>query len=223
MASTLWVGEAEGGIQNWEEKEEKEEEKEGAVVAVLMAEGALNAPGDQLSQRRKEARDGGPQGIKLELHPLLNRWALWFFKNDRSRAWQDNLHLVTKFDTVEDFWASPREEAGWCGGTIKDSGAVPVTEVEVSPSSFWPQLLCLIGESFEEHSREVCGAVINIRTKGDKIAVWTREAENQAGVLHIGRVYKERLGLSTKIVIGYQAHADTATKSNSLAKNKFVV
>lgn len=37
--------------------------------------------------------------------PPLPRWALWFFKNDRSRAWQDNLHLVTKFDTVEDFWA----------------------------------------------------------------------------------------------------------------------
>lgn len=35
----------------------------------------------------------------------IPRWALWFFKNDRSRAWQDNLHLVTKFDTVEDFWA----------------------------------------------------------------------------------------------------------------------
>lgn len=25
----------------------------------------------------------------------------------------------------------------------------------------------------------MCGAVINIRAKGDKIAVWTREAENQ--------------------------------------------
>ena len=33
------------------------------------------------------------------------RWALWFFKNDRSRAWQSNLHRVTKFNTVEDFWA----------------------------------------------------------------------------------------------------------------------
>ena len=53
--------------------------------------------------------------------------------------------------------------------------------------------------------------------------MWTREAENQEGVLHIGRVYKERLGLSTKTIIGYQAHTATATKSNSLAKNKFVV
>lgn len=40
---------------------------------------------------------------------------------------------------------------------------------------------------------------------------------------HPRRVYKERLGLSTKTIIGYQAHADTATKSNILAKNKFVV
>ncbi|CAJ0943393.1 unnamed protein product [Ranitomeya imitator] len=119
-------------------------------------------------------------------------------------------------------------------------------------------LLCLIGEAFDEYSEEVCGAVINIRAKGDKIAIWTREAENREAVTYIGestavtsplcsaftlrpavsecrkqtakdltdtgiRVYKERLGLSSKVVIGYQAHADTATKSSSLTKNKFVV
>eukprot|EP00079_Xenopus_tropicalis_P023137 XP_012815283.2 PREDICTED: eukaryotic translation initiation factor 4E type 1B isoform X2 [Xenopus tropicalis] len=84
-------------------------------------------------------------------------------------------------------------------------------------------LLCLIGEAFDEYSEEVCGAVINIRAKGDKIAIWTRETENREAVTHIGKVYKERLGLSSKVVIGYQAHADTATKSSSLSKNKFVV
>lgn len=49
----------------------------------------------------------GPRGLALcfLLASPPHRWALWFFKNDRSRAWQDNLHLVTKFDTVEDFWA----------------------------------------------------------------------------------------------------------------------
>uniref|UniRef100_A0A452S8S1 Eukaryotic translation initiation factor 4E family member 1B n=2 Tax=Ursus americanus TaxID=9643 RepID=A0A452S8S1_URSAM len=174
-------------------------------------------------------------------------WALWFFKNDRSRAWQDNLHLVTKFDTVEDFWAliwGPEQGPGrgpgpdfplnkgrqpmWEDSRNKRGGRWLVSLAKQQRHSeldrLWLEtLLCLIGESFEEHSREVCGAVINIRTKGDKIALWTREAENQADVLHIGQVYKERLGLSTKIVIGYQAHADTATKSNSLAKNKFVV
>lgn len=37
------------------------------------------------------------------------------------------------------------------------------------------------------------------------------------------RVYKERLGLPMKMTIGYQSHADTATKSGSTTKNKFVV
>lgn len=37
-------------------------------------------------------------------HPLQNRWALWFFKNDRSKEWTANLKLITAFDTVEDFW-----------------------------------------------------------------------------------------------------------------------
>ena len=38
-------------------------------------------------------------------HPLQNKWALWFFKNDRTKEWTANLKLVTAFDTVEDFWA----------------------------------------------------------------------------------------------------------------------
>uniref|UniRef100_A0A8C9DCL9 Uncharacterized protein n=1 Tax=Panthera leo TaxID=9689 RepID=A0A8C9DCL9_PANLE len=40
--------------------------------------------------------------IKL---PLQNRWALWFFKNDKrgAKTCQANLQLISKFDTVEDF------------------------------------------------------------------------------------------------------------------------
>ncbi|XP_016013908.2 eukaryotic translation initiation factor 4E type 1B isoform X2 [Rousettus aegyptiacus] len=211
MATASPPREAEGGLQKWEkeEKEKEKEEKEAAAVRPSAGEEAPGSPQALLSLRR-EARDEGPIGVKPELHLLQGRWALWFFKNDRSRAWQDNLHLVTKFDTVEDFWAVY-------------SHIQLASKLSSGCDYALFKLLCLIGESFEEYSREVCGAVINIRTKGDKIAVWTREAENQTGVLHIGRVYKERLGLSTKTIIGYQAHADTATKSNTLAKNKFVV
>lgn len=38
-------------------------------------------------------------------HPLQNRWALWYFKNDKSKDWASNLKLITSFDSVEDFWA----------------------------------------------------------------------------------------------------------------------
>lgn len=78
---------------------------------------------------------------------------------------------------------------GWAGVVAvvsRMAGAASVPTRRPHPPPFRVQLLCLIGESFGEHSREVCGAVINIRAKGDKIAVWTREAENQEGVLHIG-------------------------------------
>ena len=49
-------------------------------------------------------------------------------------------------------------------------------------------MLCLIGEAFGEHSDEVCGAVVNIRNKGDKVGVWTSNGANAEGTKHIGFV-----------------------------------
>ena len=51
------------------------------------------------------AESNTPAPDLLIKHPLQNRWALWFFKNDKSKDWAANLKLVTTFDTVEDFWA----------------------------------------------------------------------------------------------------------------------
>uniref|UniRef100_A0A4W6F8A3 Eukaryotic translation initiation factor 4eb n=2 Tax=Lates TaxID=8186 RepID=A0A4W6F8A3_LATCA len=181
-------------------------------------------------------------------HPLQNRWSLWFFKNDKSKTWQANLRLISKFDTVEDFWAlynhiqlSSNLMSG-CDYSLFKDGIEPMWEDErnkrggrwlitltkqqrrLDLDRYWLEtLLCLVGEAFDDYSDDVCGAVVNIRTKGDKIAVWTSDYENREAVTHIGRVYKERLGLPMKMTIGYQSHADTATKSGSTTKNKFVV
>lgn len=48
------------------------------------------------------------------------------------------------------------------------------------------QLLCLVGEAFDDFSDDVCGAVINVRAKGDKIAIWTTNYENKEAVTHVG-------------------------------------
>ena len=48
------------------------------------------------------------------------------------------------------------------------------------------QLLCLIGEAFGDFSEEVCGAVVNIRNKGDKVGLWTSNGANREGTVHIG-------------------------------------
>lgn len=48
------------------------------------------------------------------------------------------------------------------------------------------QLLCLVGESFDEASDEVCGAVVNVRPKGDKISIWTGNCQNRDAIMTIG-------------------------------------
>lgn len=53
-------------------------------------------------------------------------------------------------------------------------------------SFFVVQLMLLVGESFGEYSESVCGAVVQIRTKGDKLAIWTKNAADQDANLSIG-------------------------------------
>ena len=50
------------------------------------------------------------------------------------------------------------------------------------------QLLCLIGEAFEEYSDEISGAVVNIRNKGDKLGLWTQDASRSEATKRIGWV-----------------------------------
>ncbi|RXN24828.1 eukaryotic translation initiation factor 4E-like isoform X1 [Labeo rohita] len=89
---------------------------------------------------------------------------------------------------------------------------------------YWMEtLLCLIGESFDEASEDVCGAVVNVRPKGDKIAIWTGNCQNRDAIMTIGQQYKERLSLPGKTLIGYQSHDDTSSKSGSTTKNMYSV
>lgn len=37
----------------------------------------------------------------------------------------------------------------------------------------------MIGEQFD-HGDEICGAVVNVRARQEKIAVWTKNAANEA-------------------------------------------
>lgn len=48
------------------------------------------------------------------------------------------------------------------------------------------QLMLLVGESFGEYSDSVCGAVVQIRAKGDKLAIWTKNAADESANVGIG-------------------------------------
>ena len=42
---------------------------------------------------------------KIIKHPLQNAWTLWFFKNDKSKTWEENQRPIITVTTVEDFWS----------------------------------------------------------------------------------------------------------------------
>ncbi|KAL1772422.1 eukaryotic translation initiation factor 4E [Sigmodon hispidus] len=141
-------------------------------------------------------------------HPLQNRWALWFFKNDKSKTWQANLRLISKFDTVEDFWAlynhiqlSSNLMPG-CDYSLFKDGIEPMWEDEKNKRGgrwlitlnkqqrrsdldrFWLEtLLCLIGESFDDYSDDegIQGKVRTSSKDSDWLSVPCRHS------------YKERL------------------------------
>ncbi|OWF39380.1 eukaryotic translation initiation factor 4E-like [Mizuhopecten yessoensis] len=181
-------------------------------------------------------------------HPLQNKWALWFFKNDRTKEWTANLKLVTSFDTVEDFWAlynhvqKASKLPSGCDYSLFKDGIQPMWEDAQNKDggrwlinlnkqqrhsdldNFWLEtLLCLIGESFEEFSDDVNGAVVNVRNKGDKLSLWTRDATRPDAIMKIGKKLKDSLKIPIKIAIGFQAHTDTMTKTGSTARDRFRV
>lgn len=177
-------------------------------------------------------------------HPLQNRWAFWYYKNDKHRDWKENQKRVTTFDTVEDFWAvfnyiQPASKIPLgCDYSVFKDGIEPMWEDEGNRKGgrwvinmdkrrraheldrLWLEtLLCLIGEAFEDLGDEICGAVMNVRNKGDKLGLWTADASKADANMMIGRVLKSRLDIGHGI--GYECHQDSWSKSGSTAKSLY--
>jgi len=190
--------------------------------------------------------EGDPEA--LIKHPLQNSWTLWFFKNDKNRNWEDNQRSIITFNTVEDFWAlynhielASKLNAG-CDYSLFKEGVKPMWEDErnrrggrwvinlnksqraQSLDKIWLEvMLCLIGEAFDDHSKFVNGAVVSVRTKGDKIGMWLGDANVGESIITVGKRTKERLNIENQVTLGFEAHQDTAKRSGSTAKNRFVV
>ena len=83
------------------------------------------------------------------------------------------------------------------------------------------QLLAMIGEQFED-GNEICGAVVSVRQKQDRIAIWTRTATNEETQIHIGRKLKEFVDVGDNVKIGYLVHED-AKQMDRRAKDRYTV
>lgn len=38
--------------------------------------------------------------------PLEDSWSFWFYKNEKSKSWKENVKFITTVEFVEDFWGS---------------------------------------------------------------------------------------------------------------------
>ncbi|XP_046979944.1 eukaryotic translation initiation factor 4E-like [Schistocerca americana] len=198
-----------------------------------------------------DKKEDGVNDVSPELsikHPLQNTWTLWYLDNDKQKSWEENQKEVTSFQTAEDFWSlynhikAASELRQGCDYSLFKKGIRPMWEDEVNKrggrwlinlekkqrasdlDNFWLEiLLCLIGEAFDEYSSQVCGAVVNIRAKGDKIGLWTSDASNEQSIMKIGHKLKERLKIGRNITISYQSHKDTMAKSGSATKITYSV
>ncbi|KAL0328935.1 UNVERIFIED_CONTAM: Eukaryotic translation initiation factor 4E-1 [Sesamum calycinum] len=137
-------------------------------------------------------------------HPLEHAWTFWFDNpsaKSKQAAWGSSIRPIYTFSTVEDFWREIVILAGW-----------KLIHVLLP-------LLAMIGEQFD-YGDEICGAVVNVRARQEKIALWTKNAANEAAQLSIGRQWKEFLDYSDSI--GFIFH-DDAKRLDRNAKNRYTV
>ncbi|XP_015438577.1 PREDICTED: eukaryotic translation initiation factor 4E-1A-like isoform X1 [Dufourea novaeangliae] len=181
-------------------------------------------------------------------HPLQHTWTLWYYEPDRNKSWEESQRKITSFDTAEDFWSlynhikAASELRQGCDYSMFKQGIRPMWEDDANKRGgrwlinldkkqratdldhFWLEtLLCMIGEAFNGYSDDVCGAVVNVRPKGDKIGVWTANASSEHSVIEIGRKLRERLKITSKVSIGYQIHKDIMLKVGNQTKNAYVI
>jgi len=195
-----------------------------------------------------QSRELSP-GVELEepKHPLQNDWTLWYFKNDRSKNWEDNLKRVITFSYVEDFWALYNHIetvsllSSGCDYSLFKQGIEPAWEDKANEKGgrwiftiekriskqildkYWLEvLMCLIGEAFGENGVIVNGAVVNIRPRQDKIALWLSDSCDSKTIIDVGLVLKNRLQLKD-IKINFEVHADSKSKQSSMIKSKFSI
>ncbi|AES64084.1 putative translation Initiation factor eIF-4e [Medicago truncatula] len=176
-------------------------------------------------------------------HPLENSWTFWFDNpqtKSKQQAWGSSIRPVYTFSTVEEFWSiynnihhpsklaigadfhcfKHKIEPKWEDPICANGGKWTVQFSRGKSDTSWLYtLLAMIGEQFD-HGDEICGAVVNVRSRAEKISIWTKNAANEAAQVSIGKQWKEFLDYNE--TIGFIFH-DDAKKLDRAAKNKYVV
>ncbi|XP_062232193.1 eukaryotic translation initiation factor 4E-1-like [Phragmites australis] len=175
-------------------------------------------------------------------HPLEYAWTFWFDNpqgKSKQAAWGSSMRPIHTFSTVEDFWClynnihhpsklvvgadfhcfKDKIEPKWEDPICANGGKWTIICGRGKSDTLWLHtLLAMIGEQFD-YGDEICGAVVSVRGKQERIAIWTKNAGNEAAQISIGKQWKEFL--DCKDSIGFIVHDDA--KKISAPKNRYTV
>lgn len=185
-------------------------------------------------------------------HPLGSKWTLWYYLPEKNKEWDQCQHKIHDVDTVEDFWSfvdhlkQPTKLISGVDYSFFKNGILPMWEEEQnreggrmtvintskaknangSIDEIWLDvLLFLIGEYFDG-SNDVCGAVLNVRQYGFKLAVWTKHSDKDK-ITAIGNSLKRSICPPLSNSITFERHKDTQrssqTSGRASAKALFII
>ena len=169
-------------------------------------------------------------------HPLERTWAITCLI--AGSGWK--VQNILSFTTVEDFWSLFNRlklvseldsnysyhvfqegiQPTWEDKNNTDGGCWTFEVGDLAKgrvlNDLWLNtILSLIGEQYDEDGKSICGVVINLRKKGNRIQLWTRRARDKNVCIRIGTVWKSLLGVSSPFKLIYKSHAAELQKEKS--------
>ncbi|XP_078169946.1 eukaryotic translation initiation factor 4E-1-like [Carex rostrata] len=215
----------------------QDEESRSTITDLALEEGELEE--GEIEGDSASAAGGGLEPV---LHPLEHSWTLWFDNpstKSKNTTWGSSIRPVYTFSTVEDFWGlynninhptklaigsdlhcfKNKIEPKWEDPICANGGKWTINCSRGKSDTLWLYtLLAMIGEQFE-YGDEICGAVVSVRGKQERVAIWTKNASNEAAQISIGRQWKEIVDY--KETIAFVVHEDAMHEK--VPKNRYTV
>ncbi|CAI5444632.1 unnamed protein product [Caenorhabditis angaria] len=198
-----------------------------------------------------------PTATAVALYPLKREWTWWYLNDERNKSWEERLKKVYTFKSVPEFWAlydairPPSGLNAMCDYNVFRDNIQPMWEVPENAKggrwlvtiekgrpaemvdTIWLEILmALIGEQFGEDMDSICGLVCNVRGKGSKISVWTKDCNDDDANMRIGQVLKRKL-LDADVpkmiqkplfdILRYEDHESCQKKIGSVVKSKLSI
>ncbi|XP_015589433.1 eukaryotic translation initiation factor 4E type 2 isoform X1 [Cephus cinctus] len=204
--------------------------------------------GDDDSQSRetqKTDKDMPVIEINPNEHKLQYAYALWYSrrspgKQTNIQSYDQNLKLVGRFASVEQFWGlyshlvRPSDLTTHTDFHLFKVGIKPMWEDEANQrggkwivrlrkglvARCWENLvLAMLGEQFMV-GEEICGAVVSIRFQEDIICVWNKTASDVATTARIRDTLRRVLHLPASASMEYKTHNESLKYLNMIPQHQ---